>query len=80
MSREYHSKYQERRDVESINAITDRMMIDSLFLSKLLNEENDVEKIIKESGFSLEQEMVRTKFYSSVLTMRAELKKIIGRM
>ncbi|MBR3470090.1 MAG: hypothetical protein IKH28_10465 [Lachnospiraceae bacterium] len=69
-------KYQEVQNLENINAVTDKMVMDTLFLSRFMNADDGIEEILKENGFELTGQFM-TAFEEFILSIRKETMNLL---
>ena len=66
-----NAKYEEVQNLENINAVTDKMVMDTLFLSRFLNSDDEIEVVLSDNGFELTGQF-KTAFEEFILSIRAD--------
>lgn len=71
-----NKKFEGYKNIENFDAITDKMVMNYIFLAEILNEKNDIDKVLQDSGFKLTGE-AKSLFYQFVKDLRTTTKDIL---
>lgn len=69
-------QYEDRNNVENIDAITDKMVLNNHFLAELLTSTSNIKEVLKKNGFFLTGKASEI-FEESVNKLRKEMLDIV---